>query len=90
MNFPEEISKQTQNRISRVKGQLAAVEVMLQDQKDCKEILIQLAAANKAIQSATVNLFTSALKYCASNDEFLKKEDEYGFEDIEKLFTKII
>ncbi len=90
MNFPNEISKQTQNRISRIKGQLTAIENMLADNKDCKEIIIQLAASNKALQSATVNLFTSALKYCVQNENAHSSQDDYGFEELEKLFTKII
>jgi DNA-binding FrmR family transcriptional regulator len=90
MQFPDEISKKTNHRLSRLNGQIAAIEKMIDNKQDCKQILIQLSAANNALQAATVHLFTAALKYCALNANSMDHDKDYDFEDIEKLFAKMI
>ena len=40
-------------RLARIEGQLRGLQTMLREERDCREILQQLTAANAALQSAS-------------------------------------
>ena len=62
----DETVKALQNRLSRIIGQLGGIKNMLDDNRYCGDILIQLAAAKEAYIESRLDL---------SKDAFL----EYGF-----------
>lgn len=51
-------------RVRRVVGQLNAIEQMLEDDRDCAEILMQLVSARKALKSLAENLIYSHMQHC--------------------------
>lgn len=51
-------------RIRRIVGQLHAVERMLDEDRDCAEILMQLVAARKALKGLTETLIHSHMQHC--------------------------
>lgn len=53
-----------QVRVRRVVGQLNAIERMLEEDRDCSEILMQLVSARKALKSLAENLIHSHLHHC--------------------------
>ena len=53
-----------QLRVRRIVGQLNAVERMLEEDRDCAEILMQLVSARKAIKSLAENLIQSHVSHC--------------------------
>ncbi|HEY7931620.1 MAG TPA: metal-sensitive transcriptional regulator [Acidimicrobiales bacterium] len=56
----EAISK----RLRRAHGQLGAVIRMLDDGRDCQEIVTQMAAVDKAVTSAAFTLISTSLREC--------------------------
>ena len=54
MNISDPHSKdQMKNRLKRIEGQVRGVQSMLDEERDCREILQQLAAIRAAVHSAT-------------------------------------
>lgn len=51
-------------RVRRIVGQLNAIERMLEEDRDCSEILMQLVSARKAIKSLSENLIHSHMQHC--------------------------
>lgn len=51
-------------RVRRVAGQLNAIERMLDENRDCSEILMQLVAARKALKSLAETLINSHMRHC--------------------------
>jgi DNA-binding FrmR family transcriptional regulator len=51
-------------RVRRVVGQLNAIERMLEEDRDCAEILMQLVSARKALKSLAENLIHSHMQHC--------------------------
>ena len=51
-------------RVRRVVGQLNAIERMLEEDRDCSEILMQLLAARKALKSLGETLIRSHMQHC--------------------------
>ncbi len=54
------------NRLRRVQGQVAGILAMLDDGRDCAEIVTQVAAASKALDRAGLRLVTNGLQQCAA------------------------
>lgn len=52
------------NRLKRVEGQIRGVVEMLQDERDCREIMQQLAAAHSALQSTSRLFFREYAAAC--------------------------
>jgi DNA-binding FrmR family transcriptional regulator len=53
-----------QLRVRRIVGQLNAIERMLEEDRDCSEILMQLVSARKALKSLAETLIHSHLHHC--------------------------
>ncbi len=51
-------------RVRRIVGQLNAIERMLDADRDCAEILMQLVSARKALKSLAENLIHSHMQHC--------------------------
>jgi CsoR family transcriptional regulator, copper-sensing transcriptional repressor len=51
-------------RVRRIVGQLNAIERMLDDDRDCPDILMQLLAARRAIKSLSEALIRSHMNHC--------------------------
>lgn len=59
-----EVKKQIKDRLSRIQGQLEGVKRMLDEQKSCDDILVQMAAAKKAMNSAAGQLLENHMETC--------------------------
>jgi DNA-binding FrmR family transcriptional regulator len=51
-------------RVRRIAGQLNAIERMLDEDRDCSEILMQLVSARKALKSLAEALIHSHMQHC--------------------------
>lgn len=72
------------NRLKRAQGQLAAVTRMLEEGRDCKEVITQLSAVSKALDKAGFAIIASGLEQClASEDSSMDRKD------MEKLFLSL-
>ncbi len=72
------------NRLKRAQGQLAAVTRMLEEGRDCKDTVTQLAAVSKALDRAGFAIIASGLEQCISN-----KDTDMSTKDLEKLFLTL-
>ena len=75
-------------RLRRAAGQVAAVERMLEEGRDCKEIVTQLSAATKAMEQAGFKLVSAGLVYCLTDPERAESEG-YPLVEVEKMFMKL-
>ena len=72
------------NRLKRAQGQLAAVTRMLEEGRDCKDVVTQLAAVSKALDRAGFVIIATGLEQCIrSEDTGMDKKD------MEKLFLSL-
>lgn len=54
-------------RLKRLEGQVRGVTEMLQEERDCREIMQQLAAAHSALQSTSRLFFRDYAAACLTN-----------------------
>lgn len=64
MTHQHENTQAVINRLSRAIGHLEAVKKMVQDGKDCSEVLIQLAAVRSAINNTGKIILKDHINHC--------------------------
>ena len=85
--IPASEVKAITNRLRRAQGQLGAVLAMIEEGRDCRDIVTQLSAASSAIDRAGFAIIASALKECLRDGE--NGGDPVEVADLEKLFLSL-
>ena len=74
-------------RINRAHGQLGAVARMLEDGRTCNEIVTQMAAVTKAVNTAAFSLISANLKQCIDED---RPDSGAISANLQKLFNTLV
>ena len=88
MQIPAEVIEDVRRRLHRVGGQVRAIERMLDEGRECREVVTQLSAATKALEQVGFPLVASGLTYCVANPEEAEA-DGYSLEDVQRMFMKL-
>jgi DNA-binding FrmR family transcriptional regulator len=78
--------KTTVNRLRRAQGQLGGVIRMLEEQRDCKDVVTQLAAVSRALDKAGFTIVATGLKQCVLEGG---ESSEDALAEMEKLFLSL-
>ncbi len=73
-------------RMKRANGQMTAVIRMLEEGRSCDEVVTQMAAVSKAINTAAFTLISASLKECLIEGKRNSKEVS---EQLQKLFLSL-
>ena len=65
---PEKEYKDLMNRLSRIEGQVRGVRRMVEEGAYCPDILIQVSAANAALNSFNKVLLANHIRTCVADD----------------------
>ncbi|MFF2551406.1 metal-sensitive transcriptional regulator [Nocardia sp. NPDC058058] len=74
------------NRLRRAQGQLTGVISMIEQGRDCKDVVTQLAAVSKALDRAGFKIVASGLRECMTGAEGREPLSEA---ELEKLFLAL-
>lgn len=74
------------NRFRRVQGQIGGLVTMIEEERDCTDIVTQIAATKKALERAGILLLTSALTECVTDN---KKSSEVRRIELQKAFMSL-
>ncbi len=88
MQLPEEVIRDVRTRLHRVAGQLEGIDRMLDDGRECRDVVTQISAANKALEQAGFRLVAAGLTYCVANPEQAESEG-YPLDEVQKMFMKL-
>lgn len=86
MQLEGDAVKATINRLRRAEGQLAGVIRMLEQGRDCKDVVTQLAAVSRALDKAGFTIVASGLKQCLVEGG---EDVELDVAQMEKLFLSL-
>lgn len=59
-----DVIQATQHRLARIEGQLRGVQKMIDESRDCREIVQQLIAIRAAVQAASLNFMQDVASDC--------------------------
>jgi len=74
------------NRLRRAEGQIAGVIRMIENGRDCKDVVTQLAAVSRALDKAGFAIIASGLQQCLTDPT---AETSIDREQLEKLFLSL-
>ncbi|MFS0840637.1 metal-sensitive transcriptional regulator [Paenibacillus sp. 1P03SA] len=79
MNYDESIVR----RLKRMEGQVRGILKMMEDEKDCKDVVAQLSAVRSAADKAMAYIVATNLEHC------IRQEEEQG-KDTGKLVQEAV
>jgi DNA-binding FrmR family transcriptional regulator len=87
MELPADVVDDVRKRLRRAAGQVQAVERMLAEGRECRDVVTQLSAATKALEQAGFKIVASGLTYCLEHPEEAAASG-YPLETVERMFMK--
>ena len=76
------------NRLRRPQGQLAGVISMIEQGRDCKDVVTQLAAVSRALDRAGFKIVATGLRQCITRTD-AKDDPPMTEAELEKLFLAL-
>ena len=89
MPFPENAQQELLRRLRRIEGQARGVQRMVEEQRDCTEVLNQLASIRAATYGASVFLLKRYAKECWVIPEGNRRPDERQIGDLIELMLRL-
>lgn len=75
-------------RLRRAHGQLGGVITMIENGRDCKDVVTQLAAVSRALDRAGFKIVATGLRACLTEDG-RGGADAMTVDELEKLFLAL-
>lgn len=73
------------NRLRRAQGQLSGVIAMIEQGRDCKDVVTQLAAVSRALDRAGFKIVATGLRECITG----QSDEPMDVAELEKLFLTL-
>ncbi|MFR9676517.1 metal-sensitive transcriptional regulator [Streptomyces sp. TR06-5] len=81
--------KSALNRLRRAQGQLAGVIKMIEEGRDCEDVVTQLAAVSRALDRAGFAIIATGLQHCLTEEVQETGGREQLRARLEKLFLSL-
>lgn len=90
MRFTDETGKQAlQKRLKRIEGQVRGISNMIDEERECREILQQLSAARSALQSVTLQLAEQAINDCLVRGDSNQDANRGTARDLVEMISRV-
>ncbi len=83
-----EHTKAVLNRMSRANGHMNAVKKMIEDGRDCSDVLIQLSAIKSEITGVSKVILKDHIDHCIV--DAVKENDEDAIENLKGAIDKLL
>ncbi len=78
--------KEIVNRLRRIEGQIKGLQKMIEEKKQCSDVLIQVSAVRSAVNKVGTMIFETHFRECLEQ----ALEDEGNFEEFINQFTTLM
>ena len=82
----EETKKQLTNRLNRIEGQIRGIKKMIEEDRYCNDVLIQLSAVESSVKSLSNQVLETHLLTCISNE--IEKGNLEVIDELISLFKR--
>ena len=83
-----EEKKQLSVRLNRIVGQLNGVKRMVEEDKYCEDVLVQLAAVDRAVRSLTALILARHMHSCVARE--VQSGDTEALDGVAELFKRFV
>lgn len=80
--------KKILNRLKRTEGQLRGIQKMIEDEKECVDVITQLSAVRSSVDRIMGIIVAENLKHCLENPEEITEVQEAKIEQAIQLIIK--
>jgi DNA-binding FrmR family transcriptional regulator len=88
MEIPENVVEDVRRRLHRVAGQVEAIERMLDEGRECRDVVTQISAATKALEQVGFKIVAAGLTYCVQHPDDAAAQG-YPLEAVQRMFMKL-
>ena len=88
MSGQHEKTREVINRLSRITGHIEAIKKMVEEGRDCGEVLIQMAAVKSALNNAGKVILKDHIKHCVA--DAVATNDEEAIESLNKAIDQFV
>ncbi|MFJ1900338.1 MULTISPECIES: metal-sensitive transcriptional regulator [unclassified Streptomyces] len=81
--------KSVLNRLKRAQGQIAGIVKMIEDGRDCEDVITQLAAVSRALDRAGFAIIATGLQQCMADGGQAAGDRDRMRARLEKLFLSL-
>ncbi|MCX5107534.1 metal-sensitive transcriptional regulator [Streptomyces sp. NBC_00378] len=81
--------KSVLNRLRRAQGQLAGVIRMIEEGRDCEDVITQMAAVSRALDRAGFAIIATGLQHCMADGGSEPEDRDRMRSRLEKLFLSL-
>ncbi len=81
-------TKQVLNRMNRAIGHMESIKRMIEDGRDCTEVLIQIAAVRSAINNVGKIILEDHIHHCIV--DAVESDDQKALDDLDEAINKFI
>jgi DNA-binding FrmR family transcriptional regulator len=89
LDMSAEELKSALNRLRRAQGQLAGVIRMIEEGRDCEDVVTQLAAVSRALDRAGFAIIATGLEQCMTSEDPEIRNSAQMRARLEKLFLSL-
>lgn len=83
----EDEKKELKRRLKRIEGQVQGISRMLDDDRYCDEVLLQISAINNSLKSLGNQILKSHLSTCVTED--IKNDKMEIIDDVMELIRRL-
>ncbi|VAW31766.1 Repressor CsoR of the copZA operon [hydrothermal vent metagenome] len=84
------VKKEMQTRLRRIEGQVRGVQKMIEDERECQEIIQQLTAVRSAVHNARLQFMRTYARDCLLNGDDLSQSERTNLvDDLMNLIAKV-
>ena len=88
MEFSEDVKADLHKRLRRIEGQVRGIQAMLAEDRECRDVVTQIAAATKALEQVGFRMLAAGLTTCLA-DPAKAEADGYPIAEVERMFMKL-
>jgi DNA-binding FrmR family transcriptional regulator len=86
------LKEANRNRLRRIEGQIRGLQKMVEEERYCADIIVQIASVQEALRGVARNLMKNHLKHCAAKalvSGKLKQTEEMYDELLELIYSHL-
>lgn len=86
----EELRKSVQQRLGTIKGHVAGIERMVDENKECEEILLQLSAITGAVNKLSAHILENYTEACLEEAQIADDKVRQRMESLTKMMLTMV
>ena len=88
MQLPDEQTAAVIKRLKRVEGQIRGIQGMIEDGRECTDVITQFAAAIRALEQSGFKFLANTMAECNLHPDVAASEG-YTAQKLEKMFLQL-